>query len=71
MANIIEEQLQYCSKCNKTTKHQRNNSKSSGFMILIHFILTIVTWGAWLLLVIIWKVLNAKIGGWKCSECGT
>lgn len=71
MATYIEEQLKKCPKCKKTTKHYRNNSKSSGFMILIHVILTLVTAGIWLLLVIIWKLLNAKIGGWKCSECGS
>lgn len=70
MANIIEEQLKRCNKCNKITKHLRNNTKSSGFMILVHFILTICTFGVWLLLVIIWKILNTKVGGWQCSECG-
>jgi predicted nucleic acid-binding Zn ribbon protein len=63
MTSIIEEQLKNCSKCKKTTKHHRNNSKSSGFMILVHLILAISTFGIWLGLVIIWKVLNAKIGG--------
>ena len=70
MANYIEEQLKSCSKCKKTTKHFRNNSKSSGFMLLVHLILTVCTMGVWLALVIIWKILNTKIGGWKCSECG-
>tara|TARA_B100001059_G_scaffold219537_1_gene240693 strand:- start:446 stop:658 length:213 start_codon:yes stop_codon:yes gene_type:complete len=69
MAKYIEEQLKNCSKCGKTTKHFRNNSKSSGFMLLIHLLLTIATVGVWLILVIIWKLLNTKIGGWKCSEC--
>ena len=69
MAKIIEEQMMNCSKCKKLTKHFRNNSKSSGFMILVHLLLTIFTFGIWLLVIIVWKVLNAKIGGWKCSEC--
>ena len=69
MAKYIEEQLKYCKKCNSTTKHIRNNSKSSGFMILVHFILTLCTIGFWLGFVIVWKILNAKIGGWKCSGC--
>ena len=71
MAKIIEEQLMKCRKCGKNTKHHRNNTSSSGFMLLVHFILTILTVGVWLVLVIIWKVLNAKMGGWKCSECGS
>lgn len=70
MAKVIEEQLKYCSKCGKTTKHHRNNTKSSGFMLLVHLVLTVVTTGIWLVFIIIWKLLNTKIGGWKCSECG-
>jgi hypothetical protein len=70
MAIVIEEKLQHCKKCAKTTKHHRNNNKSSGFMILVHLILTVVTAGFWLVLVIIWKILNSKIGGWNCSVCG-
>jgi len=49
----------------------RNNSQSSGFMLLIHLVLTTVTAGIWLALIIIWKLLNAKIGGWICSECSS
>jgi hypothetical protein len=70
MANVIEEQLQKCKKCNKKTKHHRNNTKSSGFMLLVHLVLTVCTVGVWLVLIIIWKILNSKIGGWECSECG-
>ena len=69
MSKVIEEQLKYCNKCGKKTKHYRNNSQSSGFMLLIHLVLTVATFGVWLVLVIIWKLLNAKIGGWECSEC--
>lgn len=70
MATFIEERLRYCKRCGKTTRHCRNNTKSSGFMLLVHLVLTVVTAGVWLVLVILWKVLNTKIGGWKCSECG-
>ncbi len=71
MAKVIEEQLKQCKKCEKTTKHYRNNSQSSGFMLLIHLVLTVVTVGIWLILVIVWKLLNTKIGGWRCSECSS
>jgi hypothetical protein len=70
MTKVIEEQLKKCNKCGKTTKHHRNNEKSSGFMLLVHLILTVCTAGIWLILVIISKLLTTKIGGWKCSECG-
>lgn len=67
---IIEEQMIKCRTCKKITKHYRNNTKSSGFMILVHLILILMTVGAWLLVIVVWKLLNAKIGGWRCSECG-
>lgn len=70
MAAIIEEKLKKCGACEKVTKHHRNNTKTSGFMLLVHIILTIASAGVWLVLVIIWKILNTKIGGWSCSECG-
>lgn len=69
MAKVLEEQLKHCKKCQKDTIHRRNNSKSSGFMLLVHLVLTVVTAGIWLVLVILWKILNTKVGGWKCSEC--
>ena len=71
MAKVIEEQLKACKQCKKTTKHHRNNTKSSGFMLLVHLVLTVFTVGIWLVLVILWKILGAKVGGWKCSECGS
>lgn len=70
MASVIEEKLKQCGNCKKTTKHHRNNKTSSGFMLLVHLILTIMTVGVWLVIIIIWKLLNTSIGGWKCSDCG-
>jgi hypothetical protein len=32
-------------------------------MILVHLILTLATAGIWPVFVIIWKILNAKVGG--------
>ena len=69
MPSVIEERLKRCKKCDKTTKHYRNNTKSSGFMLLVHLVLTVLSAGIWLGLIIVWKILNAKIGGWKCGEC--
>lgn len=70
MTAIIENKVKHCRKCDKKTKHQRGNNKSSGFMILIHLILIVVTAGIWLAIILIWKILNYKIGGWSCAECG-
>ena len=66
----IEQQLKHCSRCEKTTIHQRNNTSIGFVMILLHIVLMVLTAGAWLVLLIVWKLLTAKIGGWKCERCG-
>ena len=70
MAKAIEETLKHCKKCEKTTKHLRNTNKTGLAMFLVHLVLTVVTGGVWLILLVIWMLLNTKIGGWKCGECG-
>ena len=70
MAKAIEETLKKCTNCKRKTKHIRNITKSSSVMILVHIALTLVTMGVWLVLLLIWTILNAKVGGWTCSECG-
>lgn len=67
----IEEKLMRCDFCEKTTKFQRNHTKSSGFMLLVHFFLTILTAGVWLVLVSIVKLINEPVEKWRCEECGT
>jgi len=69
MTAIIEEKIKHCNKCNNTTKHYRNTTKSSGFMIMVHVILILITLGVWLPIVVIYKILFAKIGGWSCGSC--
>ena len=66
---IIEEKLKKCSKCKARTKHFRNYSKTSGFMLLVHIALGILTYGFWIAVVLIYKLLNSPIGGWMCSKC--
>ncbi len=70
LAKAIEETLKHCKRCNKTTKHYRNINKTGLIMFLVHLVLTVVTAGVWLVILVIWLILNMKIGGWKCSECG-
>ena len=70
MAKIIEETLMHCGKCKKKTIHLRNGSKTGLLMFLVHLVLTVMTFGVWLVIVVVWMVLNAKIGGWMCKECG-
>ena len=65
-----EEKIQKCGNCNRVTKHYRNTEKSSGFMIMLHVILILLTAGIWIPVIVIWKLLFAKIGGWFCGSCG-
>ena len=65
----IEEKLKHCNKCERETIHQRNGTKTGLIMILVHIVLTIGTAGIWLALLIVYKILTAKVGGWKCSRC--
>jgi hypothetical protein len=34
----------------------------------LHLLLSLCTLGAW---VIVWILASAKIGGWRCPNCGT
>ena len=70
MGKAIEETIKKCNKCDKKTIHIRNTNKMGLGMFLIHLVLTVVTVGVWLVLLIIWMILNTKIGGWVCKECG-
>lgn len=70
MAKAVEETVKHCKHCKRKTKHIRNTEKTGLIMFLVHIALTIVTAGVWLVILVIWLILNAKIGGWTCSECG-
>ena len=72
MAKAIEETLKKCKTCNKQTKHMRNTTSTGFVMALIHIVLTVATVGGWLVLLVIWKILNMRVGGggWACDECG-
>lgn len=65
----IEQTLRHCTKCERETIHNRNNTKTGLIMILIHIMLAIATVGVWLVLLGVWKLLTAKIGGWECNVC--
>ena len=68
MSKQTESKFKYCGKCKADTLHYRNSSKTSFVMGLIHVVLTIVSFGLWLIPLILHSVLTAKIGGWKCSN---
>lgn len=69
MAKDLERTLKKCKKCKRKTEHVRNTDKTGLLMLLIHIGLIVVTAGVWLILIIIYKILNTKIGGWSCSVC--
>lgn len=69
MPKAIEETLKYCPHCKKKTRHYRNTNKTGLLMFLVHLVLTVVTFGGWLVLLVIWMILTKKVGGWTCSEC--
>ncbi|GAA4879740.1 hypothetical protein [Ferrimonas pelagia] len=70
MAKALEQTIKHCRKCDRKTTHQRTYNKTGLVMFLVHLVLTVATVGVWLLLLIVWKLLNAKIGGWICADCG-
>ena len=53
----------FCEVCNKRVVVFRK-----GINHLLHLILTILTSGFWL---IVWIALVVRVGGWRCSECGS
>lgn len=65
----VEEKIKYCKRCEKSTAHIRNSKRTSGLMMLLHVALTVITWGAWLVVVLILMVFSIRIGGWHCKEC--
>jgi hypothetical protein len=70
MAKALEQTIKKCKKCGKKTTHQRSYNKTSLIMWLVHIMLTVITGGIWLVLLLVWMLLNKKIGGWTCAECG-
>lgn len=69
MAKDLERTLKKCGKCKRKTEHVRNTDKTGLLALLIHLALIFVTAGIWLAVIIIYKILNTKIGGWQCTEC--
>ena len=53
----------FCKHCNKYVE-----TKRKGTSHVLHLILTIISLGTWL---IIWLLCFIKIGGWRCTACGS
>ena len=69
MVQAIEQTIKNCRQCGKKTIHIRSINQTSIFMALVHLVLTVISCGVWLVLLIAWVLINKKIGGWACNEC--
>lgn len=59
----LEYKSGFCEQCGQQRKVERQQTNH-----ILHLILSVITAGIW---VIIWLLTSIKIGGWRCSECGS
>lgn len=59
----VQEATGFCKRCNKQVMIRRPGTNH-----VLHLLLSIVTVGIWL---IVWVLTAIKIGGWRCSQCGS
>lgn len=52
----------FCKRCKKQVMIRRKSANN-----ILHFCLTIMTAGLWL---IVWLLCLVQIGGWRCTACG-
>jgi hypothetical protein len=53
----------HCNRCEEPMKVERPGTNH-----ILHLILSVLTFGLWL---VIWIGVAVKFGGWRCSKCGT
>lgn len=53
----------FCKTCNQMRLVNRPGTNH-----ILHLLLSIITGGIWL---IVWILTSVKIGGWRCSQCGS
>ena len=58
----VQEATGYCKNCNRQVMIRREGTNH-----VLHLILSIVTFGFW---IVIWIFSSIKIGGWRCTMCG-
>ena len=67
--NAIEQYNAHCGNCCRVTIHSRNVQKMNW---LLHIVIALVTFGAWLVIALIIALANATDkGAWVCTNCGT
>ncbi|ATG73659.1 hypothetical protein AN401_07145 [Zobellella denitrificans] len=58
-----EKKSAYCKSCERRVVVFRKGTNH-----ILHLLLSIITFGLWL---IIWFGCAVKFGGWRCTECGS
>lgn len=58
-----EKRSGFCTQCN-----ERRVVFRKGTSHILHLLLSIITFGFWL---IIWFGSAVKFGGWRCMQCGS
>ena len=59
----IQEKSGMCKACGRQVMVRRKGTNH-----VLHLILTLCTFGFW---AIIWILASVKIGGWRCTQCGS
>lgn len=69
MATVVEQRLIFCPHEQKKTIHHRNVERLNW---ILHIILSVLTLGLWLMVVIFLVIANLFVthDGWSCSQCG-
>ena len=60
---VHQESTGFCQVCNKNMLLRRKGTNH-----ILHLILSLITGGLW---IIIWVLVTIKVGGWRCTTCGT
>jgi hypothetical protein len=63
MAMAFEESSKFCKRCGRQVLVRRQSTNH-----ILHLLLTLVTMGFW---IPIWILCSVRIGGWRCTVCGT
>ena len=59
----IQQRSGYCKACGAQVLVQRKGTNH-----ILRLLLTLATSGVW---IIVWILAGIKIGGWRCSHCGS
>lgn len=59
----MQESTGFCRNCDRQVLIRRKSTNH-----VLHLLLTLCTFGLWL---IIWLLVGVRVGGWRCSACGS